>query len=96
MADTFSVDTNALGQIPSLLQGAHGWLTASHVSPEGRGAAAAAPGPAAGISGFAASLDLFLRSGAVALASDMRALEANRSSYDRTDLGAACLLGGGR
>lgn len=96
MGASFSVDTTNLGQIPMLLQGAHGWLTASHVSPEGRAAAAATPGPAAGISGFAASLDLFLRSGAAALASDMRALEANRSSYERTDLGAACLLGGGR
>lgn len=96
MGDTFSVDTPGLEQLRTLLSGPQAWLTSQRTGITGTAASAAAGTAGTAVAAFAAGLDQFLAAGATALGSDIRALDANRAGYERTDLGASVLFGGVR
>lgn len=104
MADSFTVDPSALGQIPSMLDGARSALAGIQVGPvAGAAANGAAPGSGGGIEAFGRALDAFVAAGCRAIDQDIGKLRQNAVNYDRTERAVvteasmlSCRVGGQR
>jgi hypothetical protein len=88
MSDSFSVDINALGQIPTMVQTARSMLVDSEVESIAIAAAkAVSPGFGNGITSFGIAVEVFARAGSSALTDDMSKLTATAANYERTEQG---------